>query len=223
MTKVKQKGLVISTDLKSSNVLSWRLWLLAAAFSLMLVACTQTANVDIPTASENQGALPSDTNPVPVTESQESREENPVGSNPSPTPVDEADAALVYAQCVRDNGYPEFPDPIPGQGIMLRRDHGMSFNDPRMLAAMGACQDLRPAGMAGGSGDEEETMQVQLEFAQCMRDNGVSDFPDPSPDSGGRMLISPEAGINPFSPTFQAAAQTCMANFQGGMMFGGNR
>jgi hypothetical protein len=181
-------------------------WLLLVAFSLALSACTQGGRADVPTASETQGQA----------------QGNPAGQNPSPTPVDEADATLVYAQCVRDNGYPEFPDPIPGQGIMLRRDQGMSFNDPRMLAAMEACQDLRPAGMAGGTGDPEETMEIMLEFAQCMRDNGVSEFPDPQL-GGGRMMIGPEAGINPFSPTFQAAAQTCMADFQGGMMFGGSR
>jgi hypothetical protein len=182
-------------------------WLLLVAFSLALSACTQGARTDVPTASETQGQA----------------QDNPAGQNPSPTPVDEADATLVYAQCVRDNGCPEFPDPIPGQGIMLRRDQGMSFNDPRMLAAMEACQDLRPAGMAGGgTGDPEEMMEMMLEFAQCMRDNGVSEFPDPQP-GGGRMMIGPEAGINPFSPTFQAAAQTCMADFQGGMMFGGSR
>jgi hypothetical protein len=197
-----------------------QLGLLLALSGLALIACSQAAGADIPTASENRGNAPAQANPA-TTQANEN-ERTVSESNPVPTPVDEADAALVYAQCVRDNGYPEFPDPIPGQGIMLRRDQGMSFNDPRMLAAMDACQDLRPAGMAGGSGDPEETMEMMLEFAQCMRDNGVSDFPDPSPGGGG-MIIGSEAGINPFSPTFQAAAQTCMADFQGGMMFGGSR
>lgn len=198
---------------RPSTRVAWFL-LLAALLTLALTACSRAVEADIPTAGENRPPAPAQTS---------GNEGTAADNNPVPTPVDEADAALVYAQCVRDNGYPEFPDPIPGQGIMLRRDQGMSFNDPRMLAAMEACQDLRPAGMAGGgAGDPEETMEMMLEFAQCMRDNGVSGFPDPQPGSG-RMTIGPEAGINPFSPTFQAAVQTCMVDFQGGMMFGGSR
>lgn len=217
MMNVIRSVRVKPTVRRCASVRAASLWLLVALLGVALAACSRAAGADIPTASENPGTTPANTNPAQTTE------ENPAGSNPSPTPVDEADAALVYAQCVRDNGYPEFPDPIPGQGIMLRRDQGMSFNDPRMLAAMDACQDLRPAGMAGGgAGDPEEVMEMQLQFAQCMRDNGVTEFPDPSPGGGG-MIIGSEAGINPFSPTFQAAAQICMADFQGGMMFGGNR
>lgn len=216
-----QSMLATKPGMRSPSTWVAQLWLLVTLSTLALTSCSQAAGADIPTASENQGTAPAQANPAAT---QASDNEGAVmDGNPAPTPVDEADAALVYAQCVRDNGYPEFPDPIPGRGIMLRRDQGMSFNDPRMLAAMEACQDLRPAGMAGGSaGDPEETMEMQLEFAQCMRDNGVTEFPDPSPGGGG-MIIGSEAGINPFSPTFLAAAQTCMADFQGGMMFGGNR
>jgi hypothetical protein len=216
-----QKTLGTKPGMRSPSRWVAQLGLLLALSGLALSACSQAVGADIPTASENRGNPPAEANPATTQASE--NEGTAAEGNPAQAPLDEADAALVYAQCVRDNGYPEFPDPIPGQGIMLRRDQGMSFNDPRMLAAMEACQDLRPAGMAGGgAGDPEETMQMQLEFAQCMRDNGVSDFPDPQPGGGG-MIIGPEAGINPFSPTFQAAARTCMADFQGGMMFGGNR
>jgi hypothetical protein len=138
----------------------------------------------------------------------------------SANPVDEMDAALVYARCIRENGFPEWPDPLPDGTFMMRRDQGMSFNDPRRAAAMEACQDLRPAGFSGSAGIggaagmsiDQETF---LAFAQCMRDNGVSGFPDPSP-SGGGMIIGPDAGIDPNSPTFQAAVQTCQAALQGG-------
>jgi hypothetical protein len=182
------------------------LGLLVGLLALGLTACaSQAARADIPTAGNNGDAPANSANP-----------------NPAPTPVDEEDAVLVYAQCVRDNGYPEFPDPVPGRGIMLRRDQGMSFNDPRMLAAMEACQELRPPGMGGGSaaGNPAEAMEAMLVFAQCMRDNGVPGFPDPSPE-GGQMLIGPGADVNPNSPTFQAAVQACAGHIQGGIMRGG--
>jgi hypothetical protein len=183
------------------------LGLLVGLLALGLTACSyQAAGADIPTAGESQPAPANSANP-----------------NPAPAPVDEEDAVLVYAQCVRDNGYPEFPDPIPGRGIMLRRDQGMSFNDPRMLAAMEACQELRPPGMGGGSmaGNPAEAMEAMLVFAQCMRDNGVPGFPDPGSE-GGRMLIGPGADVNPNSPAFQAALQACAGHIQGGVMMGGS-
>jgi hypothetical protein len=193
---------------------------LLAVLLILLAACAPAAAADIPTAGESQERAPAETSPPPASESQDTAAAE---TNPAPTPVDEMDAALAYAQCIRDNGLPEFPDPIPGRGIMLRRDQGMSFNDPRYLAAQEACQDLRPAGLGGGDIDDEERMEMMLAFSQCMRDNGVPGFPDPAPGSGGRLVMP--GGQLPFDPnssTFQAAVQACQSHIQGGMM-GGDR
>lgn len=40
-----------------------------------------------------------------------------------------------------------------------------------------------------------------------MRAHGVHNFPDPS--STGQFSISPNAGLNPFSPVFEAAQKAC--------------
>jgi len=199
------------------------LWLLAALLIVTLAACTQAAGADIPTAGESQETAPAGANPVLVDEADVANPTVGESQGTASEPVDEADATLVYAQCIRDNGYPEFPDPIPGRGIVLRRDQGMSFNDPRYLAAQEACQHLRPPGMGGGgfAGDPAEGMEMMLAFAQCMRDNGVPGFPDPSPE-GGRMTIGPDADINPNSASFQAAFQACAGHIQGGIMMGGS-
>jgi hypothetical protein len=45
------------------------------------------------------------------------------------------------------------------------------------------------------------------QFSQCMRKNGVPDFPDPS--STGGVSIGPGDGIDPRSPKFEAAAKAC--------------
>jgi hypothetical protein len=204
------------------------LWVLAALLTLALAACTPAAGADIPTAGESQETAPADTNPAPVDQTvNETDGADPSageGQGTAQEPVDEMDAALVYAQCIRANGYTQWPDPNDQGQFVMRRDQGMSFNDPQRQAAMEACQDLRPPGMGGGgfAGDPEERMEMLLELAQCMRDNGVPEWPDPSP-GGGPMIIGPGVGIDPDSPTFQAAAQTCLANLQGGAMFGGNR
>ncbi|MFJ5266738.1 hypothetical protein ACIQAC_40430 [Streptomyces sp. NPDC088387] len=47
-----------------------------------------------------------------------------------------------------------------------------------------------------------------LAYSQCMRDNGVANFPDPQPGGGG-IRISPEDGLDPNSQAFKDAQQTC--------------
>jgi hypothetical protein len=180
----------------------WTVLLGALVVVLLATACAQ-ADAGVPTAN-------GDTSPAP-----------PDTTN-TPPPSDPADAALAYAQCIRENGYPEWPDPDPEGRFVMRRDHGMSFNDPRRQAAMEACQDLRPPGHGGGmaigpgggaAAMDEETM---LEFARCIRSNGVPEFPDPGAAGGGAVIIGPESGINHNDPTFQAAAQHCVTTVLGG-------
>ena len=47
--------------------------------------------------------------------------------------------------------------------------------------AISACKDLEPPGFTGTTRTPEQ-QQAALEFAQCIRDNGVKDFPDPATD-----------------------------------------
>jgi hypothetical protein len=47
--------------------------------------------------------------------------------------------------------------------------------------AITACRDLQPSGFTGGIRSPEQ-QEGALEFARCIRDNGVKDFPDPGPD-----------------------------------------
>jgi hypothetical protein len=203
--------------IKMRHISAGAAWLLAVLFTAALAACTQAAGADIPTASESQETTPTDTPSAPTT-AVENQETAPADANPSPTPVDEADAALVYAQCIRENGYPEWPDPNADGQFMMRRDQGMSMNDPRRIAAMEACQDLRPSGNYGagpGGMGQDLDQEAMLAFAQCMRDNGVPDFPDPNSNVGGGVVIGGETGIDPNDPGFQAAVQTCNAILRG--------
>jgi hypothetical protein len=74
----------------------------------------------------------------------------------------------------------------------------------------------RQAGSAGsGSGGGPSLrlqigggkQQVAAKFSACMRKHGVTNFPDPSAQGG--ITIGPGSGIDPQSPTFQAAQQAC--------------
>jgi hypothetical protein len=84
-----------------------------------------------------------------------------------------------------------------------------------MDAAQQACQSFLDKVRANmpppDPAQEEEMKQKALAFAQCMRDHGI-DMPDPeiSTDSkGGVMVRQGGAGIDPSSPGFEDASQTC--------------
>jgi hypothetical protein len=81
------------------------------------------------------------------------------------------------------------------------------------VAAVGASSALVACG--GGeeaSGDDEGASfeDAQVEFTECMRENGV-DMPDPEPGDGPgiRIQAGEEGGIDPSSESFQAASEEC--------------
>ena len=79
------------------------------------------------------------------------------------------------------------------------------------VVAGGACAALVACGGSSeaDSQDEQASFEdAQLEFAQCMRENGV-DIPDPEPGQGGGIIFDSESGIDPSSDSFQAAQEEC--------------
>ena len=123
--------------------------------------------------------------------------------------MDLEDAAILYAQCMRDNGVPDFPDPGPSGHFALDHDE-FDRDDPDFRAAMEACRDLAPGDEYLIFGDPIYVEQM-LEFSQCMRDNGLLDFPDP--DAEGRLRLGHEAQGD---PKFRAALEACRDQLPGG-------
>jgi hypothetical protein len=85
--------------------------------------------------------------------------------------------------------------------------------DPSTAAwkqAIAACKDLQPAGFTGGGKRNAREQDAAREFAQCIRDNGVKDFPDPI---NGEPLVDtnriPSAATNGGMTILNAAMQTC--------------
>lgn len=100
---------------------------------------------------------------------------------PAADNADRVEKMLQYSQCIRANGYAEFPDPSPDGKILIR------VTDPKsgsqLQAAQRACKDKAPAGFVEQDQNvTPEQMQALLGFAGCMRKNGVNEFPDPSPN-----------------------------------------
>jgi hypothetical protein len=124
------------------------------------------------------------------------------------------DQALEFSKCMRENGVPDFPDPQVNDegGIMINRSGGPDSVDREAEEkAMKACEDKMPRG--GGNFSEEDRAKMQdafLEYAKCMRENGI-DMPDPDFSEGGgafRMGVGGD-GMNPDDPAFKKADEAC--------------
>jgi hypothetical protein len=92
--------------------------------------------------------------------------------------------AQAFAQCMRDHGVKDFPDP-DASGVLtievVANGTSIDTDSAAFEQAMTACKDLEPAGFTGFARTPEQ-QQAALKFAQCIRDNGVKDFPDPAFD-----------------------------------------
>ncbi|PZG05404.1 hypothetical protein [Nonomuraea aridisoli] len=107
--------------------------------------------------------------------------------------------ALKFAQCMRENGV-DVPDPEPGKGIMMRFDR--SVPREKVEAAQEACKQYAPSGQRAGGGDGPRA-EAMRKLAQCMRDNGVENYPDPD---GGMMRITGEVTGD---SDFESAREKC--------------
>ncbi len=131
-----------------------------------------------------------------------------------------AQQAVKFAECMRGNGVSDFPDPgASGKFTIDAVANGSSLDPstPAFKQAISACKDLEPAGFTGSKRSPQQ-QQAALKFAQCIRDNGVPDFPDPTPN--GPLIdtsrIPSAAGRGARSiPGFDAAAHKCTAIYSG--------
>jgi hypothetical protein len=122
------------------------------------------------------------------------------------------DRTVNFAECMRENGVTEFPDSNGSSDQeFVEAIQKLDQSSAAWKKAIGACKDLQPPGLLGGKATPQE-MRERLAFAQCMRDNGVEDFPDPTND--GPLIdtrrIPSAAGRGARSiPGFQAAMEKC--------------
>jgi hypothetical protein len=89
--------------------------------------------------------------------------------------------AVKFAQCMRKNGVSQFPDPGASGGFTIDQvanGSSLDTSTPAFTQALSACKRLEPAGFTGGTRSSAQ-QSAALRFAQCIRDNGVKDFPDP--------------------------------------------
>jgi hypothetical protein len=108
-----------------------------------------------------------------------------------------SNSALRFSQCMRANGVPSFPDPGPSGYARSSID----LQSPAVQSAMNACTRYLPP--SGHPPTVPASMRHQeLLLANCMRANGVPNFPDP--DNNGNIQFPVTSPI-PHSPAFQRA------------------
>jgi hypothetical protein len=123
--------------------------------------------------------------------------------------------SVAFAQCMRSHGVTNYPDPSATGGAKSITKSGINTNSPTYQAASQSCQKYAPSGGAV-QGPSSQANTQQLKFAQCMRKHGVTKFPDPSANSSGGPQSVTQYGVNPNSPTFQAANSACQSLLSGG-------
>jgi len=122
--------------------------------------------------------------------------------------TDTEPSELAYARCMRSHGVTDFPDPDASGEIQLDAGPGsdLSPDNPTFKAADEACKPLLPE----GSGEPPAGIkEANIKYAACMRENGVTDFPDPQPDGTLQLQSNPGGDLDPKNPTFKAADEAC--------------
>jgi hypothetical protein len=120
--------------------------------------------------------------------------------------------AVKFAECMRANGVSAFPDPdASGELTIDAVANGSSVDTSSAVfeQALGACKDLEPPGFTGAKVTPRQRT-ARLEFAQCIRANGVPDFPDPTPN--GPLVDTnriPSAATTGGMSILNAAMQKC--------------
>jgi hypothetical protein len=84
------------------------------------------------------------------------------------------DKAVKFAECIREHGVPHFPDP-DAKGEF---NFGVDVSPAVWKRAVDACKDLQPPGTLSSKRTPKQ-QSASLRFAECIRDDGVKDFPDP--------------------------------------------
>ncbi len=125
---------------------------------------------------------------------------------------------LKFADCMRANGVPTFPDPSGGGGGLNLAGTGINPQSPAVKSARRACARLAPGGAPGGVKATESQFLAALRFAKCMRARGFSNFPDPTRvDSppGPILIIGPglffrvSQNFDPNTPAVKRAVAGC--------------
>ena len=203
--------------MKTTHTSRRRLAVGAIAAGLLLAACGggDDANSATPVVVAADGAAPDDGD-APDDDA----------TADAATASDE-ELALQFAACMRDEGI-DWPDPITEADGSIDLFGGQApasiaadASDEVIEAAAETCGPIIEGAsfLPGAGGIDEETQDLLLDFAQCLRDEGI-DADDPDLDvltGGGSPAALFGDGFDPLDPATQDAIGVCQNLFAGGI------
>lgn len=112
---------------------------------------------------------------------------------------DSAQQALAiarrFAQCAREHGYPNFPDPVIEGTKMHYGDWGPEIQEQtRAAGEVPECKAIQDELRALGDADSTPSaadLEKLRQFAQCLRDHGLTGWPDPKADGSFPLVGTP--------------------------------
>ena len=120
-------------------------------------------------------------------------------------------AALKFAQCMREHGVEKFPDPQADGGTRIAVGPESGIDPEEFEAASKQCEHLREDIRQPMSEEQQaEFKERALEHSRCMREHGIEDFPDPQFSGDGKVTMELKRGqVDPEDPDFKAAEKAC--------------
>lgn len=139
--------------------------------------------------------------------------------------ADDEAQAIAFAQCMRDEGLP-FPDPtVAADGSIQLIDPNnppdIEAGSPEVDAATEVCGPIiEGASFLPGAGDTTEIEDQLLDFAQCLRDQGIEvNDPDLSGGLNPAIIQQMFGDWDPQAPENAAVVSVCQGALAG---LGGN-
>jgi hypothetical protein len=150
------------------------------------------------------------------------------GASPSATAMSDAHLQTLVndlVACIRTHGAPGMPDVRVQNGHVIDPDENSvdQATKQNFQTALDACKAVEdripPAVLGKGDSSSERAGPTAADvpklrqFAKCMRENGMPDWPDPKAD--GSFPMVPSLQTEGKSPRYIAAAQACKRYWDG--------
>jgi len=134
-----------------------------------------------------------------------------------------------WASCMRQNGDPNQVDPTIDANGVIHIHYGTPPPGGGGSGSAGAVKTIGGGGGPGGPGSgpcdayltaastalrggkpmQRPDPAKLIKYSECMRANGVPDFPDPNPTGGLSLQVHPGSDLDPQNATFQDASKLC--------------
>jgi hypothetical protein len=127
------------------------------------------------------------------------------GGHAATEPSTGVDRARLFeaAKCMRNNGFPDYPDPIEDEGTWVIPQPAADLPPPpECLELFRAAKGREPQRQLSA-----QELTQRRKWADCIRKNGIPNIPDP--DSNGNFQLPPEMRPINKQPNWTEAREAC--------------